>query len=104
MSLILAAALSLAAAPQTQDHSAHQAPVPTPAAVAAPLTIDTPIETIAASPAGKAALEAAIPGITAHPAYDQFKGMSLVQVQPMSGGALTDEQIAKVKEGLAAIK
>jgi hypothetical protein len=78
------------------------APAPTPAA--APLTIDTPIEMIAANPAGKAALEAAIPGLTSHPAYDQFKGMSLVQVQPMSGGQLTDAQIAKVKEGLAAIK
>jgi hypothetical protein len=102
MSLILAAMLTLAAGPQTAPSAA--APAPAPAAAAAPLTIDTPIETIVANPAGKAALEAAIPGITAHPAYDQFKGMSLVQVQPMSGGVLTDEQIAKVKEGLAAIK
>jgi hypothetical protein len=101
----LAALLTLTAAPAL----AQTAPVaPTPPATttpgAAPLTIDTPIEQLVADPKGKAVVEGVIPGLSAHPAFDQFKAMSLTQVQPYSGGAVTDEMIKKIAEGLAAIK
>ena len=74
------------------------------AAPVAKLTLDTPIEAIVADPRGKVALEATVPGITAHPAYPDFKGMSLRTVQPLSGGQLTDEMMKKIEADLAAIK
>ena len=42
--------------------------------------------------------------VTAHPAYEQFKGMSLRQVQPFSEGQITDEMLKKIETDLAAIK
>ncbi len=101
----VAALLTLTAAPAL----AQTAPAtPTPPATTMPgaskLTIDSPIEALVADPAAKAVLEGVIPGLPAHPAYDQFKAMSLTQVQPFSGGAVTDEMIKKITDGLAAIK
>jgi hypothetical protein len=97
MTKFIAAALALAfAAPvlaQDHDHAAH---------AAATLTVDAPIEALAADAKGKAILDAEFPGITAHPMYDSFKAMSLKQVAPMSNGVVTDEKIAKVAAGLAA--
>jgi hypothetical protein len=61
---------------------------------------NTPIADIAATPEGKAALDKNLPGLTTHEAYEQFKGMSLKQVQPMSGGAITDEQIKALQADL----
>ena len=75
-----------------------------PSAGATKFSLETPIETIAADPAGKAVLDADFPGMTAHPMYESFKTMSLAAVQPMSGGAITDAQIAKAKTDLEAIK
>ena len=86
---------------------AQTEPAPAPAADAAAtskFTLDTPIETIAADPAGKAVLDADFPGMTSHPAYEQFKVMSLAAVQPLAQGQITDEQMAKAKTDLAAIK
>ena len=109
-SVILAAIVALTAAPL----AAQTAPAPAAPAVTAPpatttegtakFTLDTPIETIAADPAAKAVLDTDLQNITSHPMYDQFKGMSLNQVQPMSQGALSDAALAKVKADLAAIK
>jgi hypothetical protein len=85
-----------------------QASPPVPAAPrATPMakfTLATPIETIAADPAGKAVLDADIPGLLAHPMYDSFKGMGLVTLQGLSQGKLTDAMLAKTKVDLAAIK
>jgi hypothetical protein len=74
------------------------------AAPAAKYGVNTPIEQLLADPAAKAVLEASIPGISMHPSLDQFKAMSLTEVQPYSAGAITDEIIATVKTNLAAIK
>ncbi|MDO9430615.1 MAG: hypothetical protein V4820_14655 [Pseudomonadota bacterium] len=71
-----------------------------PAATAAPSAGDTPIADIAATPEGKAALDKNLPGLTAHEAYEQFKGMTLKQVQPMSQGAITDDQIKALQADL----
>ncbi|WP_235525184.1 MULTISPECIES: hypothetical protein [unclassified Sphingomonas] len=79
-----------------------QAPAAAPAA--ASLTIDSTIESIAANPQGKAILDAQFPGMMAHESYPMFKGMSLKQVQPYSGGRITDEQVAKVAAELAKLK
>lgn len=98
----VAALLTLTAAPAFAQ-TAPAAPAPAVPG-AAKLTIDSPIEALVADPAAKAVLEGVIPGLSAHPAYDQFKAMSLTQVQPYSGGAVTDDMIKKITDGLAAIK
>ncbi len=78
---------ALAAAPALADGAA--------------VSVDTtPIADLAANPATKAILDKDVPGLTAHPAFDQFKGMTLKALQPMSGGQLTDEQIAAVQADL----
>lgn len=70
-------------------------------AAAGPLSVETtPIETLASNPAAKAVLDKDIPGLTSHEAYDQFKSMSLKQVQPMSQGALTDDMLVAVQADL----
>ena len=60
----------------------------------------TPISELAADPAGKAALDKELPGLTEHPAYEQFKSMTLRQLQPMSGGVISDERLAAVQAAL----
>jgi len=68
------------------------------------LTVDaTPIADLAAKPETKAILDKDLPGLTAHPAFDQFKAMTLKALQPMSGGNLTDEQLAAVQADLDAL-
>lgn len=82
-----------------------QSAAPAPAAPAASqaLSIDTPIETLVATPSAKAALDADIPGLTTHPAYEKFKHESLRSVAPKFGGAITDKDLAKVQADLAAL-
>lgn len=112
MKSLLLAVIALTAAPLAAQTAPAPAPTPAPAATptgtaaasSAKFTLDTPIETIAADPKGKAVLDTDLQNITAHPMYDQFKQMSLAQVQPMSQGALTDAALAKVKVDLEAIK
>jgi hypothetical protein len=103
-----AAALSvLAAAPAfAQAPAATPAPAAAPAAPAAAgaLSVEnTPIETIVANPAAKAVLDKDLPGLTSHEAYDQFKGMTLAQVAPMSQGAITPEALKTVQADLDKI-
>ena len=106
MKLCLAAALliaSTAALAQTAPAPAPAAPAAASTATAARFTLDTPIETIAADAAAKAVLDADMPGLTANEHFDMFKSMSLRQLQPMAGGRLTDELLARVARDLAAI-
>lgn len=96
---ILALALCLAPA----SLHAQTAPAPVPAAAPA-LSVETPIETIAADPAGKAVLEKLMPTLLTHAAYDSFKSMSLKDLAPYSQGAITDEKLAQVDTALKALK
>ena len=48
-------------------------------------------------------VEAHLPGIDQHPAYGQFKALSLVAIQPFSGGLITDEILANITAGLAEL-
>ena len=97
--IAFAAALVIASPIAAQDKPATAAPL-----AAAKYTTDTPIETIVADPAGKAVLDATVPGITTHAMYEQFKAMSLKQLAPMSGGKITDEGLANADKALAAVK
>ena len=81
---------------------AQTEPAPAPAPAAEKLSIDLPIETLMADPVGKAVMDKEVPSLMAHPAYEQFKSMSLRQLQPYSGGAITDEKIAAVEAALEA--
>jgi hypothetical protein len=109
MKLVLAAAAAFAcmipAAASAQSAPAT-APAPAPApAAAAKFNLDTPIEVLVADEKAKAVVAAGLGGDPSqHPSYDMFKGMSLRQVQPMSGGAVTEEMLATIEKGLAEIK
>lgn len=81
---------------------AQTAPAPAPAPVAEKLSIDWPIEALMADPVGKAVMDKEMPSLMSHPAYEQFKSMSLRQLQPYSGGAITDEKIAAIEAALEA--
>lgn len=87
--------------------SAQTAPVPTPAPEhenhAAHPTIDSCIEALIADPATKAVLDKHLPGIDQHPAYGQFKGMTLRQVAPYSQGNITDAKITAIDTDLKAL-
>ncbi len=67
------------------------------------LTLDTPVEQIAAMPEGRAVLDAQLPMVTAHEKYATFKSMSLRQLQPVADGKLTDAALAKTAAALAAV-
>jgi hypothetical protein len=104
----LAALAVVAAAP-----AFAQAPAPKPAAAApaaaAPasgaLSVETtPIADLAANAEAKAVVDKNIPGLTTHEAYDQFKAMTLRQLQPMSQGALTEEMLVAVQADLDKLK
>jgi hypothetical protein len=74
------------------------------ASSSAKLTVDTPIETLAADPKARVALDANFPGMTTHAMYEQFKSMSLKQLQPMAADKITEAAITKLAADLAAIK
>lgn len=95
------AALGLALAGVTAPAvvAAQDAPAP-----AAAFSIDTPIQTLVADARAKAVLDKYLPGIDQHPAYPQFKELSLRTVAPFSQGMITDELLAKIDADLTAIK
>ncbi len=61
----------------------------------------TPVAELMANEKAKAVLEKHIPGIGAHPSYDMFKGMTLVELKPYSEGQITDDTLAAIKSELA---
>lgn len=102
--LLTTAALLAASAAQAQtapsDHGANHAEH---AQAAARPTIESSIEALENDAATKAVLEKHLPGLAEHPAYSQFKGMTLRQVAPLSGGKITDEIIAAIDADLKAL-
>lgn len=94
----VAIALSLVSAPVIAADTA------VPAASTLKLTADTPIETIAADAKARAVLDAVFPGMTTHAMYEQFKSMSVKQLQPMASDKITEAGIAKLEAELAALK
>ncbi len=76
---------------------------PAPAAVAK-FSLDTPVETLMADAKAKAAVEAVLPGVTAHPSYEQAKVMSFNQLAPIAPTLLTPEVMGTLKTNLEAIK
>jgi uncharacterized protein involved in exopolysaccharide biosynthesis len=97
--LLVAAALA-AIVPATA-YAADTAPA---TEATARLSLDTPVETIVADAAGKAVLDADLPGVTTHEHYDMFKSMTLRQLATMAPDKLTAELLAKVEADLAKVK
>ena len=80
-------------------------PAPAPAAQAtARLNLDTSVADIVADEAGKAVLDAHLPGATEDEHYEMVKGMSLRQIAGMAPKRLPPELLAKVEADLAKIK
>ena len=100
------AALALVpfAAQAAEPTAAPAAPAAPVAPVTTALTLDTPIAAIVAVPAGKAVLDADLPGLTTHESYEMIKGVSLTQLAGYAPDRLTPERLAKVSADLAAIK
>ncbi len=103
MKIVFAAVLAAVAIPASaQMPTAKPAPAP---AASAKFTLDTPIETLEADAAARAVLTANLGGdLSQHPMYENFKGMTLTQLAPMSGGKITDDVLKKVATELAAIR
>jgi hypothetical protein len=103
----LAALAALSAGPalaQAAAPAAASAQASVQSNLNAKLSVESsPIETIAADPEGKAAMEKVLPGITSHPAYDQFKAFTLSQIQPMSEGAITPDHLKAIQAELDKI-
>ncbi len=64
------------------------------------LSINTPISTIAASPAGKAVLEHDLPGLLERPEYGMFKNMSVKSLAGLSNGKITPATLNQVQRDL----
>ena len=96
---VFSAALFIAAAPAFAQSGASM-----PAASTSAFNVDMPIEVLAADPKARAVLEAVFPGMTSHAMFDQFKIMTVKQLQPMASDQITDAGIAKLTTELAALK
>jgi len=96
----LAAGLTMLSAPAIADVPAALPAMP---AAAAKFSLDTPVETLVANPATKAVLEANLPGITTHPQYETFKGMSLSVLAGFAPDKLTPERLAAVAAALTKV-
>ncbi len=69
-----------------------------------PLSVESSsVAQLMADAKAKAVLEKHLPGISEHPSYNMFKGMTLVQLKPMSGGQITDATLKAIKADLSAL-
>ena len=79
------------------------APAAAPQAAPAGFTLDTPIQDIAANPAGRAVLDKDLPTLRSNPSYEQFKMLSLTELVPYSDGKLTPQLLARTQSDLARL-
>lgn len=64
--------------------------------------LDRPIAQLIGTPATKRVLDRDLPGLSDDSNLAKFRSMTLRQFQPLTGGQLTDEMLAKVERDLAA--
>lgn len=67
------------------------------------LSLNSSIASICSNPGGRAVIDEDLPGLTTRPEYDFFKHMSLKALKSMSGGKMSDEDLAKVASDLAKL-
>jgi len=99
MKTALIAAAFVALAPAA---ALAQADAPATAAIDAHYTLDTPIRDLIADPQAKAVLDKDLPGMSSDENLPKFADKSLRQLQPMTGGQLTDALMKQVATDLAA--
>ena len=102
LAAVAVAAAATAAFAQTapaQDHAAHAGHDEH----AARPTIESSIKDLLANPETAAVVEKHLPGVSQHPALPQFQDMTLAQVAPMSGGAVTPAIIEAIDTDLKAL-
>lgn len=63
-------------------------------------TLDTPVQDLIADAGAKAVLDKDLPGMSDDENLPKFKALSLRQLQPQTGGQLTDAMLAKVASDL----
>jgi hypothetical protein len=64
------------------------------------LSLDTPVEQIAADPRGKVILNDDVPGLLSNPSYFMVENMSLSQIAAVSGGRITKAELDLVQSDL----
>ena len=98
MKSLYAVAAALALAPIAALAQTADAP-----AINAHYTLDTPIKALIADPQAKAVLDKDLPGMSTDPNLAKFEDKSLRQLQPLTGGQLTDDMLKKVAQDLGGI-
>ena len=98
MKSLYAVAAALALAPIAALAQTADAP-----AINAHYTLDTPIKALIADPQAKAVLDKDLPGVSTDPSLAKFEDKSLRQLQPLTGGQLTDDMLKKVAQDLGGI-
>ena len=95
----------LSAPPKTADETIVPFPGggPSPTQTSTALTLNTPVERIAADPGGAAVLNKDIPGLLNDPNYPMFKGMNLKTLASLSSGRLDGQTLAETQADLAAL-
>ncbi|MBX9616639.1 MAG: hypothetical protein K2X25_13670 [Caulobacteraceae bacterium] len=96
------AAVSTVAVAQTAPAQSHAGHAAAPAAAAKP-TINSSIKDLLAYPATAAILEKHLPGVSQHPALPQFQDMTLADVAPLSGGAISATVITAIDADIKAL-
>ena len=94
------------AAPQSQGPAVapSTASASTPLQPAALFDLDTPIAQLIASPQARAVLDKDLPGLSTDENLPKFQALSLRRFQPLTGGQLSDDLLARTAADLAAIK
>ena len=96
--LAIAPVLALSASPVLADDHA-EAPAPA-------FSTNVPLETLVEDERAKAVLMEHMGGqdVTQHPAYDQFKAMSLRAIAPFSQGMIDEQMLDKMDADLAKLE
>ena len=82
---------------------AQSSDAPAATTINAHYTLDTPIKDLIADPQAKAVLDKDLPGLSTDENLAKFEDKSLRQLQPLTGGQLTDDLMKQVGGDLAAI-
>jgi hypothetical protein len=101
LALVLGGCATETKSPPASAPAAANAPRAKP--VAKGLSINTPISTVAANPAGKAVLDHDLPGLLQRPEYGMFKTMSLKSLAGLSNGKITPATLNQVQRDLQNI-
>ncbi len=68
-----------------------------------PLSVNTPIDVIAATPQGKAALERELPGLCERPEYVMFRTMSPAKLALLSNGRISHSKLVHLQAHLVKV-